>query len=58
MQEIKTEARTLGVNYLNDGSVSVVVWAPNAEKVEVVMHETIALEKKEFGYWETRTCQI
>jgi maltooligosyltrehalose trehalohydrolase len=53
MQEIKTEARTLGVNYLNDGSVSVVVWAPNAEKVEVVMHETIALEKKEFGYWET-----
>src|SRR4028119_2097435 len=58
MQEIKTEARTLGANFLNDGSVSVVVWAPNAEKVEVVMHETIALEKKEFGYWETVIAKI
>ncbi|RYU92573.1 malto-oligosyltrehalose trehalohydrolase [Mucilaginibacter terrigena] len=50
-----------GINFLADGRAKVALWAPYASKAALVLPDeklTLALEKKEKGYWELVTDQI
>ena len=57
MDIVDIHKRSLGVNFTK-GKAEVVVWAPLAEKVEVVLPDkniSIPLVKYDLGYWETTT---
>jgi maltooligosyltrehalose trehalohydrolase len=61
MFETNTTARTLGVNFSNEGTASIVLWAPKASSASVLIaakQRTIALEKKEYGYWSVETEEV
>ena len=53
MQWIDISKRSIGVNFIEDGSVTITVWAPLAGKVEVEINEgtRISLNKSKYGYW-------
>ena len=54
MKPIDLERRTIGVNICAEGDVEVCVWAPEADKIELVLTNgnAVALQKTEYGYWE------
>jgi maltooligosyltrehalose trehalohydrolase len=50
-----------GVTFLANGKAIVILWAPYAKKVAIVLPEkqlTISLKKKDRGYWELESDQI
>jgi maltooligosyltrehalose trehalohydrolase len=50
-----------GVTFLANGKAIVILWAPCAKKVAIVLPEkqlTISLKKKDRGYWELESDQI
>lgn len=59
MQQIRTDTRTLGINFLKDGRAAVRVWSPLAKKLAVIVNgEAIELTQAEYGYWELITDKI
>jgi maltooligosyltrehalose trehalohydrolase len=52
--------RRIGVNFNGTDEASVMLWAPLAEHVQLVLEggSTIDLSKEELGYWHTKTNQI
>lgn len=56
----KTSKRLLGINFDNHQNASILVWAPYAELVEIVMADKapIPLIKNEFGYWSASSNTI
>ena len=55
---INVSKRTIGVNF-EDGKATVVVWAPLAKEVGLVVNnDTIGLEKQQYGYWKTVTDKL
>lgn len=59
MEAISINKRGIGVNFLDDGKASVIVWSPTANKVVLVVNEEeIELNKKDYGYWENVTHKI
>ena len=52
--KIKISSRSVGVNFNEDGLAKIVVWAPFAKKVEVVVNKArvISLQFAELGYWK------
>jgi maltooligosyltrehalose trehalohydrolase len=62
---INVSRRSAGINFNEEGKADIIVWAPLAEKVEVVLmagentsHGSIPLIKKQYGYWRAITDQI
>jgi maltooligosyltrehalose trehalohydrolase len=58
MFETNIKARKLGVNFEEDGTASIVVWAPKVSSASVRLvagERTMALEKEEYGYWTLKT---
>lgn len=55
----KINARTIGLNFTHEGA-SFKLWAPYAEKVELVVNEGISVnaDKTEMGYWLIKTDNI
>ncbi len=61
MIQIDTSRRTIGLNFLEDGSAEIRLWAPYASKVFLVIKkklDPIEMEEQEFGYWFIQTDQI
>lgn len=61
MNQIPILERALGVNFTAQGESQVLVWAPKALEVSIVLPEqklTIPLERLEQGYWGAHTYQI
>ncbi len=59
MNSITTNARTLGVNFNETGEASVVVWAPEAKTIDLLVADTrLALSQTELGYWELNSTSI
>lgn len=59
MQPIDISRRTLGVNFNSDGTALINIWAPQANAVSLCCGEMIlALEKKDFGYWQAATTKM
>ena len=54
------EKRTIGINFIEEGGAEVRLWAPLAEKVELLLSDEswLPLQKAELGYWETITDRI
>jgi len=53
--------RTLGVNFNSSGEAEVLLWAPKAKKVELLLKDTgkkIPLKEGEFGYWSGTSTEI
>ncbi|GAA4298726.1 malto-oligosyltrehalose trehalohydrolase [Nibribacter koreensis] len=58
MHRLALEKRTLGVSFLPSGKAQVLVWAPLAEQVELILNEgntSVPLKKEDFGYWSVIT---
>lgn len=50
-----------GVNFRKDNAAQVVLWAPNADKAELMLtekHQVLPLDKKDKGYWELFSDEI
>ncbi|MPR37270.1 malto-oligosyltrehalose trehalohydrolase [Salmonirosea aquatica] len=61
LSETHTKARTLGVNFSDEGTASIVLWAPKSSSASVLIEakqRTITLEKKEYGYWSLETEEV
>ncbi|MFC5408222.1 malto-oligosyltrehalose trehalohydrolase [Larkinella bovis] len=61
MHESPVSQRSLGLTFQENGTARVVVWAPLADTVDLVLCDQsggIRLEKQPFGYWETTTPQL
>lgn len=52
--------RSVGINFNASSKAEVVVWAPFAEKIEIVLNEqlSVPLKKEDFGYWKEITDKI
>lgn len=63
---INISKRTVGVNFTESGIAEVVVWAPNADNVSVIIKDgapeapddIVPLKKQLYGYWKTHTEKI
>lgn len=60
---VNVRKRSVGVNFSGSGEAEIVVWAPLADNVEIIISNespgwNIALEKQSFGYWKTETPKI
>jgi len=58
MIERNTSKRTIGVNFDEPDQAQVLLWAPKAEQVELLIpgkDKGIPLSGNEFGYWSVRT---
>ncbi|WP_159473806.1 malto-oligosyltrehalose trehalohydrolase [Dyadobacter sp. 3J3] len=58
MNEVNTRKRTLGVNFNINGLANAVLWAPDAEHVEILLifqNIKIPLVREEYGYWILET---
>lgn len=55
MNNIQIDRRNIGVNINKQGTADVCVWAPKAEKISLIVNgnDTIALQAKAYGYWQT-----
>lgn len=61
MNQIPLLERAIGVNFTAKGESQVLVWAPKALEVSLVLPEqnlTIPLDRLDQGYWGTHTYQI
>src|SRR5688572_2286621 len=61
MIDIDVKARTIGVNFNQQGNAEVVLWAPLADEAAVILtqrQESISLRKREYGYWTATTEKI
>ncbi|WP_207535435.1 malto-oligosyltrehalose trehalohydrolase [Desertivirga arenae] len=53
--------KTLGVSFNEEEQAEVLLWAPKAEKVEILLKENgkkLALQEEEGGYWSLTTSEI
>lgn len=62
MSTINTSKRTIGVSFDESGRAHVLLWAPDAKQVELLLSgqdKTVSLTRGESGYWsvETRALQ-
>ncbi|MBE9464255.1 malto-oligosyltrehalose trehalohydrolase [Dyadobacter subterraneus] len=58
MNTVNTRIRTLGVNFSDKGLANVVLWAPEANRVEILLlsrNIKIPLISEEYGYWTLET---
>ncbi|MCF0057073.1 malto-oligosyltrehalose trehalohydrolase [Dyadobacter sp. CY356] len=58
MNAVNTRTRTLGINFNNKGLANVVLWAPEADRVEILLFSSnikIPLISEEYGYWTLET---
>lgn len=58
MNAVNTRTRTLGVNFDEKGLANVVLWAPEADRVEILLlshNIKIPLICEEYGYWTLET---
>lgn len=61
MKQISLDKRTIGVNFTGYNEAEVRLWAPLADKIELVLiknHKKIGLHKENFGYWKTVTNEL
>jgi len=60
MNELNIGKRTLGINFNEDNTATVCVWAPEKDDVAVIVNEDkkISLTKDDAGYWYTQTPKI
>ncbi len=60
MDIVTIDKRSLGISFNDKGEAEIVVWAPLAEKMEVVLSDqtAIPLVKYELGYWKVTTDKI
>lgn len=61
MTQTDTSRRTIGLNFLEDGSAEIRLWAPYASKVFLVTKNIVSpiqMEQEEFGYWFIQTDEI
>ncbi|MXV51491.1 malto-oligosyltrehalose trehalohydrolase [Pedobacter sp. HMF7647] len=61
MKTIDIEKRSIGVNFQEDGKAVVRVWAPSADKLDLLIVQTgevVSLNKREFGYWQVTTDRL
>jgi maltooligosyltrehalose trehalohydrolase len=61
MSEIITDRRTIGVNFSKSGEAQILLWAPEAEKVELLIpgkDKTVSLTCGNFGYWNTNSNEL
>ncbi len=52
--------RKLGINFNKEGKAVIVLWAPSAEKIELILanEKRLELVMKEVGYWQLITDEI
>jgi maltooligosyltrehalose trehalohydrolase len=58
MNTVNTRTRTLGVNFNGNGTANVVLWAPQASRVEIFLvskNIKIPLISEDYGYWNLET---
>lgn len=58
MMQADINKRTIGVNFNEQGTAEILVWAPLAEQVELTLlrdTEKLPLHKEEYGYWRLQT---
>jgi maltooligosyltrehalose trehalohydrolase len=61
MGRIDTHKRTIGVNFDESGKAYVLLWAPDAEQVRLLIpdkEKSPSLDRKERGYWSSVTTDI
>ncbi|MBS0000147.1 MAG: malto-oligosyltrehalose trehalohydrolase [Cyclobacteriaceae bacterium] len=60
MFRIKTEERSLGLNFSQSREAVFTVWAPFAERVEVAINpdRLLEMQRKKYGYWILTTGEI
>ncbi|QHL86502.1 malto-oligosyltrehalose trehalohydrolase [Nibribacter ruber] len=61
MNNLTIQKRTLGVTFPAPGQAEVLVWAPFAQQLEIILNNgntSLPLKKQEFGYWHLVTDQI
>ncbi|WP_207428062.1 malto-oligosyltrehalose trehalohydrolase [Pedobacter sp. SYSU D00535] len=61
MNQLNITKRSLGVNFTSGGQAEILVWAPKAKQVELLLTDSqqkISLEEQEFGYWTAKTATI
>jgi maltooligosyltrehalose trehalohydrolase len=57
--ETQVSRRTLGINFTDDGSATILIWSPKAEKIEVKLNnDKLSLERQEYGYWFLKTDKV
>ena len=54
MNSAMISRRSIGVNFHSDAPPTILVWAPHASKLSVIINskEEIALQKMQYGYWQ------
>jgi maltooligosyltrehalose trehalohydrolase len=60
MEQIDVLKRGIGVSFIENGEASVRMWAPEKQKVELILDqgERIELNRQEYGYWHITTGKI
>ena len=61
MNAVRVNRRSLGITFSARGEAEVLLWAPYADTVSLVLisrQEEIPLDKQEFGYWSCITSRI
>ena len=61
MNAVNTRRRTIGVNFNANGNADVMLWAPKANRVELLLHaqgRRIPLVSEEYGYWTLETKEL
>ncbi|MCE7042888.1 malto-oligosyltrehalose trehalohydrolase [Dyadobacter sp. CY312] len=61
MTNINTRKRTIGVNFAASGEAQVLLWAPDANQVELLIpgkDKTVSLTCKDLGYWIAQTTDL
>jgi maltooligosyltrehalose trehalohydrolase len=56
---VNINKRNIGINVRDNGEVDIAIWAPLAERVDIVTGEKkIGLQRGEHGYWNSTTKEI
>jgi len=58
--DIQIDKRTIGVNFTRDGKASACVWAPEKQRVTLLVNrkDKVPLQPDEFGYWKSEALAI
>ena len=60
MKKEIVEKRRIGVNFENDGTATILLWAPLAlsAEIEIQGRSLLALNVAEYGYWDLQTNEL
>jgi maltooligosyltrehalose trehalohydrolase len=61
MNRAELSKRNIGINFTEEGEANILLWAPFADKVEVLLYnedKKLSLNKDELGYWKLITPEI